>query len=121
MALQILKELEFGNACVFCNAASNNKKWKQSVMTELNLGESIDISRVGIVYSELNNTLQASSAVNLNLSEITHIDGAGIQLIYAYLIAARKQDLEVSISEPSASVRTAAEILGLEKLMSWSS
>lgn len=86
-------------------------------MPDLNLGESIDISRVSIAYAELKTSLQSSSTVNLDISDIGHIDGAGIQLLYAYINAAKKQGLDVSISEPSASVRAAAEILGLDEIM----
>lgn len=90
-------------------------------MSDLNLEESVDISRVGIVYAELKSSLETSSTVNLNISDITHIDGAGIQLLYAYVSAAKKQGLDVVVSEPSASVRSAAEILGLDKLMGFAS
>jgi len=90
-------------------------------VSDLNLGDSIDISRVSIAYAELKASLQSSSTVNLNISDISHIDGAGIQLLYAYIKTAEKQGLNISISEPSASVRTAAEILGLDKLMGMSS
>ncbi|MDH5184490.1 MAG: STAS domain-containing protein [Gammaproteobacteria bacterium] len=90
-------------------------------MSELNLGESIDISRVGIAYAELKNSLETSSKVNLNLRDISHIDGAGIQLLYAYITAAKKKGLDISMSEPSASVRSAAESLGLDKLIGFAS
>lgn len=89
-------------------------------MSELNVGDSVDISRVGIVYTEMKNSLQTSSEVSLNISNINHIDGAGMQLIYAYINAAKNKGLNVSISEPSASVRSVAKILGLESLMGWS-
>jgi len=88
-------------------------------MSELAVGDSVDISRVGIVYAEMKKSLQTSQAVSLNISEINHIDGAGMQLIYAYLTAAKDQGLELSVSEPSASVRAVAKLLGLDSLMGW--
>lgn len=88
-------------------------------MSELTIGESIDISRVGIVYAEMKDSLQSSAEVSLNISDITHIDGAGIQLIFAYIKAAKEQGLQLSVSEPSANVRAVAEILGLTSLMGW--
>ena len=89
-------------------------------MPEISLGESIDISRVGIVYDELKASLQTSSPISLDISNLTQIDGAGVQLLYAFISAARKQGLDISVSEPSVNLKSAAELLGLDHLMGFS-
>lgn len=82
-------------------------------MTEINLDESVDISRVGLLYDRLGQAFNQSSPVTLKLSSITNIDCAGIQLLYAFAQSARIQGMEIIFSQPSDTLLAAAKTVGL--------
>jgi len=82
-------------------------------MTEISLDESVDISRVGLLYDRLGQALIQSSPVTLNLSTISNIDCAGIQLLYAFTQSARNKGTEIIFSQPSDTLLAAAKTVGL--------
>jgi len=82
-------------------------------MTEIDLDESVDISRVGLLYDRLGQAFNQSSSVTLKLSSISNIDCAGIQLLYAFTQSARNQGIEIIFSQPSDTLLAAAKSVGL--------
>jgi anti-anti-sigma factor len=84
-------------------------------MTEIIIDESVDISRVGLLYDKLGSLLKQSSPVALNLANISHIDCAGVQLIYAFIQTGRNQGLEIHLNQASDAFRAAVNTLGLSE------
>lgn len=82
-------------------------------MSEIIIDDSVDISRASLLYDKFSPLLKQSSPVQLNLSNISHIDGAGVQLIYAFIQTARNQGLEISLLHASEAFKSAVNTLGL--------
>jgi anti-anti-sigma factor len=82
-------------------------------MSEISLDESVDISRVGLLYDKLNSLMKGDASITLDLSNISHIDCAGLQLIYAFTQDAKNQGIEIIFDHPSDALITAANTIGL--------
>jgi anti-anti-sigma factor len=84
-------------------------------MTEIIIDESVDISRVGLLYDKFGSLLKQSSPITLNLANISHIDCAGIQLIYAFVHTARDHGIDIKFNQASDAFKAAVNTLGLAK------
>ncbi|MBD3609351.1 MAG: STAS domain-containing protein [Gammaproteobacteria bacterium] len=83
-------------------------------MASVTFDESVDISRVGVLYEKLKDALEGSSSIELDLGQIKNIDGAGVQLIYAFYNTAKTQNVSISFKHSSDAFVSALRIMGLE-------
>jgi anti-anti-sigma regulatory factor len=87
---------------------SDNKQ-----ITEVVFEESMDITMVLQYQEQLSQFLHEQKQIVLNAEKIERIDGAGLQLIVAFIIAAGKLNLHVSWSGVSDVFIKNASILGV--------
>ena len=84
---------------------------------EINLSSSFTIMEVGEWHPKLSACCEAGGPVVLNGGELDQIDGAGIQLLAAFVKEMVHLQLEVSWSDVSESLKEAADVLGLREAL----
>ena len=82
-------------------------------ITEIVFDEIMDISMVLQYQEQLSQYLHEQKNISLNAEKIERIDGAGLQLIVAFIIAAGKLNLQVSWKGVSDIFKKNASILGV--------
>jgi anti-sigma B factor antagonist len=75
------------------------------------LGDNIDISTVREGLDHLLQVVESGSRVEFNLSSVTEIDTAGIQLLLLLRREAKNLDKECRFTQPSAAVQEAFELV----------
>ena len=75
--------------------------------------EEVDITTVALLHEKLNRLLNEQKEIYLNAQKVTKIDGAGLQLIMGFILAARKLALTIKWNGVSEQFAKNAEILGL--------
>lgn len=68
-------------------------------------------------YGELLHALEAVTAVELDLSGVTRIDTAGMQLLLAFVLEMRRHGRQLTLSNPSENVSQSARFAGLTELL----
>ncbi len=81
----------------------------------------LDITGVLPVHEKLNELLNHQKQFVLNAENVTKIDGAGLQLIAAFVLAANKLNLQVSWTGVSEIFEKNAQILGLTEILAFKS
>ncbi len=90
------------------NTASDNEE-----ISEITFDEILDITVVFQYHEKLNQLLNEQKIIHLNAEKIERIDGAGLQLLIAFIVSAEKLNLQVSWSGVSQSFKDGANILGV--------
>ena len=72
-----------------------------------------DISTVTTIHSELKELL-TNEKVILDGGQVERIDGASLQLLYAFIVEAKDKNVEVSWSSVSDTLENSAKLLGME-------
>ena len=75
--------------------------------------EVLDITMARQYYEQLNQYLNDNKKMVLNAEKIERIDGAGLQLIVAFIKEAKKLNLQISWTGVSKAFKKNAEILGV--------
>jgi len=75
----------------------------------------LDITMVAKYYEQLNELLNDQKMITLNMENVERVDGAGLQLILAFLKEAEKLNLEVSWSGVSEVFDSAAKTIALNE------
>jgi len=83
----------------------------------IDCGESLGIAEVGDFYSTLLMATVEGKSVNVDVSKLERIDGAALQLIYAYRKEALSQGHTFSWHSPSDAFLRSAKLLGLLSAM----
>ena len=83
--------------------------------SEIVFDKTLDITKVFDFHKQLNEHLNDKKEILLNAEQIEKIDGAGMQLILAFIISAEKLNLQVSWSGTSDAFNESAKILGVTK------
>lgn len=91
--------------------ASKTKKTDEDVVFEIQAVQ--DISSVSAIHSELKELLSNENII-FDGKQVERIDGASLQLIYAFVEEARIKGIKVSWRSPSEVLRNNAKLLGLE-------
>lgn len=82
----------------------------------LDLGDALTIAEVGETHERLRETLDLG-ALRLEAGELEQLDAAGVQLLCAAVIEARRQQMEVEWAGVSPRLREAAERLGVQETL----
>ncbi len=72
------------------------------------------ISKIAEQHKQWMEILNLESAIKIDASQVTSIDAASLQLIYALWREANKLDIEISWQGPSDALLDAARLLGME-------
>ncbi len=76
-------------------------------------GESLGIAEARAWHARLGVALDAGAPALLEAGQLQRVDAAGLQLLTAFLRAARGRGMSVSWQAPSAALRRAAALTGL--------
>ncbi|MFK5986639.1 MAG: STAS domain-containing protein [Pseudomonadota bacterium] len=81
--------------------------------SKINFEEVLDITMVFQYHEQLNQLLNEKKKICLNAENIERVDGAGLQLIVAFILSAEKLNLQISWSGVSQAFKDSAKILGV--------
>lgn len=85
--------------------------------TEICCTESLDISAAADLHLTLKKALASGAPVCLQAHRVERADTAALQVLVAFMRAARNRKITVSWSEPSVALRRSAELLGLTQAL----
>ena len=80
-------------------------------------GEVLDVAGVAEFKAQLQQHMADQRPIALDASQLTRIDGAGLQLLVAAFQDAGQSQCELSWQSPSESLLAAASISGLKKAL----
>ena len=83
--------------------------------TEVIFDETMDITMVLTYHEKLNELLNNKKKIHFNAEKVNRIDGAGIQLLVAFFIAAEKLNLDIAWTGVSEEFEKNVKILGLSE------
>jgi ABC-type transporter Mla MlaB component len=89
----------------------------RELMPVLDLGSSLTIAEAACLQKIMLNLFESVSVMSLNGSDIEQVDGAGIQLLAAFMKEAAERQIEVRWSGVSDRLWSAATQLGLADLL----
>jgi anti-anti-sigma factor len=82
-------------------------------VTEIQCAESLDISMAAALHQTLKKALESGAPITLQVHKVERADTAALQVLAAFMRAARARGITVSWNAPSASLRRSAQLLGL--------
>ncbi len=82
---------------------------------EYELPESLTVAAIHPIHEQFERLVddQANDHIILHASAVQRADTAGIQLLYALVVAAKERQITLSWNSPSEKLRTAAQVLGM--------
>ncbi|MFK5894262.1 MAG: STAS domain-containing protein [Pseudomonadota bacterium] len=86
-------------------------------ISEIIFDEVLDITMALQYHEQLNQLLNDQKQITLNAEKIERIDGAGLQLIVAFVIAADKLNMKVTWTGVSEIFKKNANILGVTDIL----
>jgi len=90
---------------------------EDSEVTVIECGEALGIADVGDFYAKLLTELAEGHKVRFNVSDIERIDGAALQVMYAYAKEAEKHGQGLVWASPSEAFMRSVNLLGLAEGM----
>jgi anti-anti-sigma regulatory factor len=84
---------------------------------EIIFEESMDISKVSDIRSQLIGALESGPSVILDGKQVERADTAALQVLSAFFLASGAQEKSIQWRDPSESLFRSAELLGLSKLL----
>lgn len=81
--------------------------------TDINCGETLRITHVAAIYSQLASAVAQGARIRINISDLNQVDTAGLQLLYGFQRDAAMRGIELHWSTPTSALRDATRILGL--------
>jgi len=90
---------------------------EDSEVTVIECGEALGIADVGDLYAKLLTELAEGNKVRFNVSDIERIDGAVLQVMYAYAKEAEKRGQGLVWDSPSDAFMRSVKLLGLAEGM----
>lgn len=82
---------------------------------EYELPENLTVANIHPIHEQFESLVddQKNDHILLRASAVQRADTAGIQLLYALVVAAKERQIALSWDSPSEKLRTAAHILGM--------
>jgi len=80
-------------------------------------GDALGIADVGDLYAKLLTEVAEGNTVRFDVSQLERIDGAALQMMYAYTKEAASQGNTLKWEEPSDAFLRSARLLGLLSVM----
>ncbi|PIE41571.1 MAG: hypothetical protein CSA49_02725 [Gammaproteobacteria bacterium] len=91
-------------------------------MSDLNvieLPDVVDISKAEILYELFKESFDKGEVLQLDASQVTRIDTAGLQLLYSLQESLKRRHGSVKISKPSDAFMQCAQLVGFEKALAF--
>lgn len=79
----------------------------------VDLGDVLDVARCAAKCAQLKEALTESATISLDASNLSQVDAAGVQLLAAFVQAARHEGCVVQWNHPTNALHTAIRLLGL--------
>ncbi|MDX1812165.1 MAG: STAS domain-containing protein [Gammaproteobacteria bacterium] len=89
----------------------------QAAKTIIACESTVDIKIAADLHMHLKNAIDNKHAVEIDAKEVQRIDTAILQIILAYVLEAKAQDLQVSWQGVSDAVYAAAGLLGISEAL----
>lgn len=82
---------------------------------EFQLPETLTIASIQPLHEQFEALIEDKNcdAILLKAADVQRIDTAGVQLLYALVMAAQERQIPLNWQAPSASLRQSAQVLGL--------
>jgi anti-anti-sigma regulatory factor len=93
--------------------SDNESGFDKKQVHEIVFDEILDITMVLQYHEKLNQCLKDKKQIILNAEKIERIDGAGLQLIVAFIMEAKKLNLQIAWAGISEVFKRNADILGV--------
>jgi len=84
---------------------------------EIDCGENLSIADIGEFYGMILMAVAEGQSIKFNVSKIERIDGAALQLLYAYAKEELNKGNEVTWTQPSEAFIRSADLLGMLSVM----
>jgi ABC-type transporter Mla MlaB component len=89
-------------------------------LPRLNLANALEMKNLRKLKADLSTALTQGQDLELDASGVERVSSGGMQLIIAFNRAMLERGLQVRIAKPSAVFLSAAELLGVKPLLSYS-
>lgn len=83
-------------------------------MRRVAFGRNLEIAELQDIYDELSNCLQSEADVELDGSELDHVDAGSVQLLAAFCQEARRKSIKVTWKGTSRNFLQDVALLGME-------
>ena len=83
--------------------------------TIIKINDVLTIYEVAAIHKKLLQSFSENTTVNIDLSNVTFCDVAGIQLLFAAIKTGEKEEKEITISKVSETVRKTARLAGVQQ------
>ncbi|MEK7207197.1 MAG: STAS domain-containing protein [Pseudomonadota bacterium] len=93
----------------------------RSGATHVALAAAVGIAEARVLHETLGKLLPQQTSIVFHSDRLQRIDAAAMQILAAFCVTARKRGLALAWQEPSASLREAATLLGLESTFGFAS
>jgi anti-anti-sigma factor len=98
-------------------ATKKPRKTKKSQTTVIPCEGSLDIAMAHELYQTLQQAVETSTPLVIDVANVEHIDTAVLQLLCAFMQETQARGIAVQWHKPSPAVTEAAHLLGLENLL----
>ncbi len=86
-----------------------------SSQMEISLGEALTIEHVGRLYEEMKGRIEGKDdEMRLDCSKLDQVDGAGVQLVAAFVLEAKNRGVAVRWTGDTVLLREGMALLGLQ-------
>ena len=85
----------------------------------IELKDVVDISKVEMVLETLKQSAEKGGDVHVDVSQVTRIDTAGLQLLYSFQKTLIEQHGKVTITNPSDEFMQCARVVGFDKVLAF--
>lgn len=92
---------------------------KVSDLNVIELSDVVDISKVETLLETLKKSADQGGEVQVDVSQVTRIDTAGLQLLYSFQETLKEHHGNVQIANPSDEFMTCARLVGFEKVLAF--
>ncbi len=89
----------------------------ESTDTVITLGESLDISTVTDLKTELTHALDLAGPITLDPTQVERADTASLQLLVSFLLEARRAGVPVNVLPGTDAFGEAVTLLGLGEIL----
>ncbi len=90
-----------------------------SNLVEIELPENLTIANIHPIHERLEAAVDDDDhdSILIKASSVTRVDTAGVQLLHAFVVAARDRSIDLDWDEPSEKLCSVVGLLGMEKVL----
>jgi len=87
--------------------------------TVVDLPDNLTVANIHPIHEQFEALVddKSNDHITIQASEVTRADTAGIQLLHAFVVAAKERQITLDWDSPSEKLCLAADILGMKKIL----